>query len=252
MNYYPFHIGDYAAHTAHLTNEEDLAYRRLLDLYYLHERPFNDRSTVARKIRISEEIVNIILEEFFVFDENIGWFHPRADAEIDKYKSKQTQAQLAGKASAAARKKSKINGRSTDVQRTFNQPEPITNNQIYLKEEKNLIKKERQKKESEPKKTATTIPKDWQPTEDDIEFCRREKPTLDWRRVQTSFVSYYLSQTGRNAKSSDWSARWRYWVSNARVEKQSEFERRRAWVEGLTGSGKPTEKLIGKEDCDEF
>ena len=45
MNYYPFHIGDYASHTRHLTLMEDLAYRRLLDLYYLHERPLNARST---------------------------------------------------------------------------------------------------------------------------------------------------------------------------------------------------------------
>ncbi|NDC25981.1 MAG: DUF1376 domain-containing protein, partial [Proteobacteria bacterium] len=34
MHYYPFHVGDYQAHTAHLTNTEDLAYRRMLDLYY--------------------------------------------------------------------------------------------------------------------------------------------------------------------------------------------------------------------------
>jgi uncharacterized protein YdaU (DUF1376 family) len=30
MNYYAFHIGDYIADTAHLTNEEDLCYRRAI------------------------------------------------------------------------------------------------------------------------------------------------------------------------------------------------------------------------------
>jgi uncharacterized protein YdaU (DUF1376 family) len=39
MNYYPFHVGDYAAHTAHLEPMEDLAYRRMLDAYYLRESP---------------------------------------------------------------------------------------------------------------------------------------------------------------------------------------------------------------------
>ena len=34
MNYYSFHIGDYRGATAHLSNEEDLAYRRLLDMCY--------------------------------------------------------------------------------------------------------------------------------------------------------------------------------------------------------------------------
>jgi uncharacterized protein YdaU (DUF1376 family) len=144
MHYYQFHIGDYASHTTHLTNEEDLAYRRLLDLYYSTERPFNDCLTVARKIRISSEIVSIILQEFFIFDENIGWHHPRIEADIEKYKSRQTKASLAGKASGEVRRKNKTNERSTNVQRTLNQPitinqEPITNN---YKKEKKLIKKE--------------------------------------------------------------------------------------------------------------
>ncbi len=39
MNYYPFHIGDYAKKTRHLSWDEDMAYRRLIDAYYLHEGP---------------------------------------------------------------------------------------------------------------------------------------------------------------------------------------------------------------------
>jgi len=35
MHYYQFNIGDYASHTRHLSDLEDLAYRRLLDAYYL-------------------------------------------------------------------------------------------------------------------------------------------------------------------------------------------------------------------------
>jgi hypothetical protein len=50
MHYYQFHIGDYRSATAHLTNEEDLAYRRLLDMYYDTEVPIpNDPKDVARK-----------------------------------------------------------------------------------------------------------------------------------------------------------------------------------------------------------
>ena len=51
MNYYSFHIGDYASHTRGLTLIEDLAYRRILDLYYLSESPlFGEYDLVARKI----------------------------------------------------------------------------------------------------------------------------------------------------------------------------------------------------------
>jgi hypothetical protein len=38
MRFYPFHVGDYLSHTRHLSLLEDLAYRRMLDAYYLHEQ----------------------------------------------------------------------------------------------------------------------------------------------------------------------------------------------------------------------
>ena len=125
MNFYPFHIGDYLSHTNHLSNEEDLAYRRMIDIYYQSEQPFNDRSTLARRIRTTVEIVDIILNEFFVLEDDGCWHNKRVDEEIAKYHGKLDQASRAGKASAEAR----LNKRSTTVQPTKNQ-EPITNNQI--------------------------------------------------------------------------------------------------------------------------
>ena len=67
MNFYPFHIGDYLSHTNHLTDEEDLAYRRMIDMYFQTEQPFNDSSTVARRIRADVQIVDNLLSEFFTF-----------------------------------------------------------------------------------------------------------------------------------------------------------------------------------------
>jgi uncharacterized protein YdaU (DUF1376 family) len=84
MNYYPFHLGDYAAHTAHLEPMEDLAYRRMLDLYYLREGALPlEVSEVARLIRMRSEVeaVTSVLREFFVETET-GWRHPRCDDEI--------------------------------------------------------------------------------------------------------------------------------------------------------------------------
>lgn len=115
MHFYAFNIGDYASHTRHLSLIEDLAYRRLLDLYYLHEQPLNERSTtVARLInmRDNEAEVHTILEEFFELVEGTGWINRRADDEISKYHGKLEAASRAGKASAEKR----LNGRSTDVQ----------------------------------------------------------------------------------------------------------------------------------------
>ena len=129
MHYYQFHIGDYATHTRHLTPIEDIAYRRLLDIYYLHERPLSDcLTTVARQINMREyeAEVDMVLTEFFDHVDG-GYINRRADKEIEHYKAKVEQASRAGKASAERR----INGRSTDVQPTNNH-KPITNNHISI------------------------------------------------------------------------------------------------------------------------
>ena len=66
MIWYKFHLGDYITHTTHLSDAEDLAYRRLLDLYYMSEKqiPLNTES-VSRKIRIDLDITESVLGEFF-------------------------------------------------------------------------------------------------------------------------------------------------------------------------------------------
>jgi uncharacterized protein YdaU (DUF1376 family) len=125
MHYYQFNIGDYVSHTRHLSPIEDIAYRRLLDAYYLSERPLNIGITsVARQIglRDYEQEVKIVLDEFFKLTED-GWINTRADKEIAHFKGKIEQASKAGRASAERRS----NARSADVQPTNNQ-EPLTNN----------------------------------------------------------------------------------------------------------------------------
>ena len=129
MHYYQFHIGDYATHTRHLTPIEDIAYRRLLDIYYLHERPLSDcLTTVARQINMREyeTEVDLVLTEFFDHIDG-GYINRRADKEIQHYKAKVEQASRAGKASAERRN----NGRSTDVQPTNNH-KPLTINHISI------------------------------------------------------------------------------------------------------------------------
>jgi len=134
MHYFQFNIGDYASHTRHLTLMEDLAYRRMLDVYYLNEEhlPFKAED-VARLIGMRDHILEIqqVLTEFFDQQED-GWSHKRADTEIAHFRDKREKASNAGKASAQRRS----NVRSTDVQPTNNH-KPITNNQepiIHSKE----------------------------------------------------------------------------------------------------------------------
>ena len=129
MFYYQFNIGDYASHTRNLSLLEDLAYRKLLDEYYLHEHPLNGSITdVARQIGMKEhqDEVGFVLKTFFT-DTDEGWVNKRADRQIAQYASKLDQASRAGKASAERRR----NAGSTDVQLTNNH-KPVTNNQELL------------------------------------------------------------------------------------------------------------------------
>jgi len=128
MHYYQFHIGDYKSHTHHLTVIEDIAYRRLLDHYYLHESPIKQRD-IARQIgmRDHEQEVLSVLNEFFVSTDK-GFVSARADGEISKYR----EMVDAGKRGAAKRWQSPPNSppitppNATPIA-TMNQ-EPITNN----------------------------------------------------------------------------------------------------------------------------
>lgn len=85
MHYYPHHIGDYKSATAHLTNEEDLAYRRLLEMYYDTENfiPL-ETQWVARRLRVGTEALDAVLKDFFVRTES-GWKHARCDLVIREY-----------------------------------------------------------------------------------------------------------------------------------------------------------------------
>ena len=89
MHFYKFHIGDYMSHTRHISLLEDLAYRRLLDFYFLHEKPIKHRDA-ARQIgmREHEEDVLTILNEFFLSTED-GFINVRADKEIAEFRKHQ-------------------------------------------------------------------------------------------------------------------------------------------------------------------
>ncbi len=85
MHYYQFNIGDYITETVHLDPMEDLAYRRLLDLYYSSETPIpTDIPRVSRRLRMDAPVVESVLNEFFDKDAE-GYRNARADAEIEKY-----------------------------------------------------------------------------------------------------------------------------------------------------------------------
>lgn len=106
MNFYPFHVGDYTLRTAHLDPLEDLAYRRLLDLYYVNESPIaGDAASIARLIRMrsNADEVAVVLGEFFEATPD-GWKHSHCDEVIAQYQAKVKQAVENGKRGGRPRK----------------------------------------------------------------------------------------------------------------------------------------------------
>ena len=132
MHFYQFHIGDYKSHTHHLSMMEDLAFRRLLDHYYLHEVPIKQRD-IARQIgmRDNEQEVLAVLNEFFISTED-GFINPRADTEIAKYRKFSED----GKKGAAMRWHKDANGEANSppnaTPMATNNHKPLTNNQSYI------------------------------------------------------------------------------------------------------------------------
>ncbi len=100
MHYYQFNIGDYASSTQHLDDSEDLAYRRMLDIYYSKESALpEDQSQIARLIRMRTHCDSIatVLSEFFVLKKD-GYHCTRADKEIKAFKAKSDSAKRSAQA----------------------------------------------------------------------------------------------------------------------------------------------------------
>ena len=132
MNFYPFHIGDYAAHTRHLSFMEDLAYRRLIDQYYLDESPLKgEPALIARRIGMSDfsSDVQYILETFFEKDGDL-WVSKRCDGEIAKYRLKADSARNANRIKSEKLSVLKSEQKSEPNQIVTKNQEPITKNHI--------------------------------------------------------------------------------------------------------------------------
>ena len=202
MHYYQFHIGDYKSHTHHLSLMEDLAYRRLLDFYFLHEQPIKHRD-IARQIgmREHEEDVMTVLNEFFISTAD-GFVSPRADKEIKQYK----EFSEAGKRGAAKRWGTPPNGEAISPPNATpiatNNHKPITNNQ----EKKTLGKR---------LANDLFLPDDWR------EFCKQTRPELNPAETFDKFRDYWIAQAGQKGVKLDWFATWRNWVRSTNAPKQN-------------------------------
>ena len=207
MHYYQFNIGDYQSHTAHLSEMEDLAYRRLLDWYYLHESPIpNDLNEVARQIRMrshSDCITTVLLEYFE--QTPTGWIHNRADMEIEKVGEKSTKASKSAKARWDKLKDANALPTQSDSNATHNTL-PITQDTKPKTQKKTLGKR---------LANDFSFPLEWE------QFCQQTRPELIPVKTFDQFKDYWISQAGQKGVKLDWFATWRNWVRNTNAPKMN-------------------------------
>ena len=232
MHYYQFNIGDYASHTAHLSEMEDLAYRRLLDWYYLHESPISlDTQDVAIRIRMRMhcDCIAFVLQEYFERTDE-GWIHHRADREISKTGEKSIKAS----ASAKARWNKEKDANAMRTQCEGN----ATHNTEHITQDT---------KHSTPKATrGSRLPVDWKPDAELAEWSKAERPDLNLRKVLEEFRDYWTSVAGSKGVKLRWDATWRNWVRSRKVEKQS-YAQQAADVARMTTPPPPNQDAALKQ-----
>jgi uncharacterized protein YdaU (DUF1376 family) len=135
MHYYQFNISDYRAATAYLSNDEDLAYRRLLDMYYDTEEKIPlDTQWVAKRLRLSNEVIKAVLEDKFKLTET-GWQHDRCELVIEQYHAMAEKNRANGR--LGGRKKNPVGSESQPNAKPTINHKPITNN--HIKESKDSL-----------------------------------------------------------------------------------------------------------------
>ncbi len=203
MHYYKFEISVWNLHTAHLTLVEEAVYRRLIDHYYDTEQPIGlDCKGMIRRLRLDgyEEQVITVLNEFFLNTEN-GWVNKHCDAKIKAYKNQKKVNKNNGKAGGRPKKQ--------DITESVPDGLPFvtltTNNK---QETKNNVVSAR----------GTRLPADWELSEDQKNFCIKERPDLDPIKVSAGFKDYWISVAGAKGVKKDWDATWRNWVRNQKTQ----------------------------------
>lgn len=224
MFYFKFHIGDYRQATMHLTNEEDLAYRRLLEMYYDSEGPIpTDIPWVSRRLRLDSQSVESVLNDFFTLTEN-GWINHRADQEIAEYYAWIEKQKVNGSKGGRPKKTHGLpTANPVPTQKKPNQ-KPLTINH------KDKYPPESPRDERSTRiDPAMTFPEEW------LEYCLKEKPYLDAAETFAKFKDYWVAKPGRDARKVDWFATWRNWVRSEKEQpRKTRFSQLEEWEIQLT------------------
>ena len=207
MFYYSFNIGDYQSHTAHLSEMEDLAYRRMLDWCYLHEKPLPlDVEEISRQIRMRThcDCFAVVLREYFKRTDD-GYISDRVQHELSRAAEKSSKARLSAEVRWSTKKTNNANALPTQSERNAIPIHQDTNTPIHQGRATR----------------GSRLPSDWKPDAELAEWSKAERPDLNLRKVLEEFRDYWTSVAGSKGVKLNWDATWRNWVRSQKAEKQT-------------------------------
>ncbi|SAL10355.1 hypothetical protein AWB73_00098 [Caballeronia turbans] len=231
----PLYIGDYLADTSRLTTEQHGAYLLLIMDYWRNGAPPDDDEVLRNITRFSKFLWKknrAILENFFAVKDG-RWTHSRIDEEIAKaLSSKAAAVEKASNAAKARWEKKDAPSMSQAVLEQCPSPSPSPTPL---------------KTKSKADERASRLPADWQPSDDDVLFCREQRPDLHPAHVASQFRDYWIAQPGAKGRKVDWPATWRNWVRNQRAANsprqiRSYHDERAETIAALTGRNRGYEQ----------
>lgn len=212
MHYYQHHIGDFIRDTSRLSDEQCMAYLRLIWVYYESEQPLpNSPRSLAFRIGSTEEVVGLVLEAFFKLKDD-AWTHTRCDSEISEYTSICNRNRTNGKAGGRPKKTQSVSsglpeGTKPEPIRNPNH-EPVTSNQ----EDQKPSAADAATPAKSKRKTKTSLPDQFLLTTEMAKWARESAPAVNLSAETEKFCDYYRS---KGETRLDWIAGWRNWMRNA-------------------------------------
>ena len=202
MHYFQFNIKSYQSATAHLSNLEDLAYRRLIEHYYDTEQIIsNDLSLLSRRLRIGLPELESVLREFFTETEN-GWQNKYCDeviAEYHAYTLRQSVNGSKGGRGLKASAKPVLSGGLAVGKPDKASAKPITNHKQETINNKDIVKNTRNNKRP--------VPPGFGITPDLIEWAKTK--SVSESKLAEHMENFINQSLARDYRYVDWKAAFR-------------------------------------------
>ena len=214
LPFMPMYWGDYWRDTGHLSDEEHVAYLKLISHYWQHESLPDDDARLARIAGRGQQewqAMRETLKAFFVD----GWKHNRIEKELVKQKAvRQVSVERATKAAnarwnASSIPQASLEQCSTNANQNHNH---IQNNNHTQNQSKEITKRVISPRGSR-------LPPDWQPSIEEQDFARQLG--IDPFSEADRFRDYWTAQAGQRATKANWTATWRNWCRNAKPTRAS-------------------------------